>query len=145
MFIGRFQYAMDAKGRMMMPSEFRLLLGERFVVSRSLHESCKCLYVYPMEGWNAFTDKLKTIPMTDLDGQDVIRELFSEASLCKVDSHGRLLLPEHLRAYAELDKDVIVMGSLDHAEIWAKEGYESYKAQRTDRKETLKKLEAMGI
>lgn len=121
--MGEFQHTIDGKGRLIMPSRFRESLGESFVVTRGLDN---CLFVYPPGEWRALQEKLQVLPFTKADARAFVRFLFSGATECIVDRQGRILLPSHLREYARLEKDVVVIGVSTRVEIWSLEEWTRY-------------------
>ena len=118
MFMGEYRHTVDPKGRLIVPSKFRELLGTEFVVTRGLDG---CLFVYPMDSWTAYVDKLKKLPLTDKNARLFMRFLIAGANTCELDKQGRILLPATLREFAGLEKDVLLAGMLDHIEIWNEE------------------------
>lgn len=126
MFMGEYQHAVDPKGRLIVPAKFREELGETFVVTKGLDN---CLFVYPMNEWKSLETKLKTLPFTKADARAFARFFFSGATECELDKQGRILLPANLRDYAQLDKDVVVIGVSSRVEIWSKERWAGYSTQ----------------
>lgn len=126
MLIGEYQHAIDAKGRLIIPARFREELGETFLVTRGLDH---CLFVYPMDEWRSLEAKLKSLPMTQPGARAFVRFFFSGAAECTFDKQGRILIPGHLREYARLEKDVMIIGVSNRAEIWAKEEWDRYMQQ----------------
>ncbi len=116
MFLGQYSYTLDGKGRVTIPAAFRKALeGEKVVVTRGLD---RCLTVYPISVWQEIAAKVNALPITDPKGRALRRLLFADAVDAALDRQGRLLLPERLRAYAGLERDVVVVG-LDHfIELW---------------------------
>jgi len=123
MFMGEYLHTVDPKGRLIMPAKFREGLGEKFVATKGLDN---CLFVYPMEEWQALEQKLKSLPFTKSDARAFVRFFFSGATECELDKQGRILLPANLREYAKLDKDVVVIGVSSRVEIWSKDLWEQY-------------------
>ena len=113
MFSGEYSHALDTKNRLMLPSKLRDKLGKTLVLAKSVD---KCLSLYPMEGWEAFCQKLDSLP--DIETRRVKRFLFSAAFDTAIDGQGRILVPSNLCEYAGLVKDVTVIGVGDHVEIW---------------------------
>ncbi|MBE7037668.1 MAG: division/cell wall cluster transcriptional repressor MraZ [Ruminococcaceae bacterium] len=122
-FSGEYQHSVDAKGRMIVPLKFRELLGESFMVTRGLDN---CLFVYPKEAWEAFTLKLKALPISNTNARQFVRFFLSGAIECEVDKQGRILLPQNLRSYGELKKDVSVIGVGERVEIWDSDKWVDY-------------------
>ncbi len=115
MFMGEYRHTVDPKGRLIIPSKFRELLGNEFVVTRGLDG---CLFVYPMESWGAYVEELKKLPLTDKNARIFTRFLIAGATICELDRQGRILIPVTLREFADIKKDVLLAGMLDHIEIW---------------------------
>jgi len=109
---GEYSHSIDAKGRLFIPAKLREDLGTVFYVTVAPD---KCLAAYSSESWEQFLAKFKAMPQTK---KRMIRSLFAHAAKCELDTQGRILLPQKLRDYAELSKDVAVVGVGDHAEIW---------------------------
>ncbi len=123
MFMGEFQHSIDEKGRLTIPAKFRDGLGSSFVVTRGLD---RCLFVYPMDEWQALTEKLKTLPFTKADARAFTRFFFSGATECEWDKQGRVNIPSTLREHAHLNKECVVIGVSNRVEIWSKEEWENY-------------------
>lgn len=123
MFIGEYQHSLDNKGRIIIPSKFRIELGEVFVMTKGLDN---CLFVYPKREWEILEGKLKTLPLTNRDARAFVRFFFSGASECELDKQGRALIPPNLREHSKLEKDVVVIGVSTRLEIWSKEEWDGY-------------------
>ena len=109
---GEFEHNLDAKGRLFIPARMRDELGEVFYVTISME---KCLYAYSAERWQDLSDKASAMSYVD---QRKIRPIFAHAARCELDRQGRILLPQNLRDFAGLDKNVTVVGCNNHAEFW---------------------------
>ena len=109
---GEYQHSLDAKGRLFIPARLRDELGNEFYVTVS-PESCLC--AYSAENWQRFSDKIAQMSYAD---QQRMRILHALAARCELDSQGRVLLPQQLRDYAGLVKNVTVLGANNHAELW---------------------------
>ena len=121
MLTGEYQHNMDLKGRVTVPSKFREDLGDKFYVCKGLDG---CLFLLSQAQWDKLVEKVSAIPLAQ--GKGIQRYFFSGAAEVEPDKQGRILLPPHLREYAHLEKDVIVTGASDHAEIWDVERWQSY-------------------
>ena len=121
MFMGEYNHTIDAKGRVIVPSKFRETLGDEFVVTKGLDG---CLFVYDNNEWAAFEEKLKSLPITNKDARQFVRFFLAGAASVEVDKQGRILLPGSLREFAELIKDVVLIGVGSRIEIWRKERWE---------------------
>lgn len=126
MFMGEYQHTIDSKGRVIIPAKFREGLGEKFVATKGLDN---CLFLYPMNEWQALEKKLKALPFTRADARAFVRFFFSGATECELDKQGRILIPGNLREYARLEKDVVIIGVSNRVEIWSREVWEEYSAR----------------
>ena len=122
MFMGEYHHSIDAKGRLIIPSKLRDDLGENFIVTRGLDG---CLFLYPQEQWNAIINKYQELPDTK-DKRQFLRIFLSGATTCEYDKQGRINIPKPLTSYASLEKDCIIIGSLEKLEIWSKEKWEEF-------------------
>ena len=142
MLIGEYSHTIDSKGRMIVPAKFRTELGERFIVTKGFDG---CLYGYSLEEWKSIEEKIKTLPLiTGKDARNFTRFFFSSAIECELDSQGRILISQNLRAHAELVKEVIVIGVSTRIEIWSKEKWEEYNASQ-DTEDIAEKMTFLGI
>ena len=123
MFLGEYQHSIDAKGRLIVPARFREGLGSRFIVTKGLDN---CLFVYPQEEWKIFENKLKQLPLTNPGARKFVRFFFAGAIEFELDHQGRIVLPQHLREYAGLQKEIVSIGVNNRVEIWNKENWKSY-------------------
>ncbi len=121
MFMGEYNHSIDAKGRLIVPSKFREQLGAQFVVTKGLDG---CLFVYSKEEWERIETTFREKPLTSKDARKFMRFFFAGAADCEVDKQGRILIPNNLREYAAIDKDVVSVGVLSRVEIWSKERWE---------------------
>ena len=80
-----------------------------------------CLSIYPMDEWVAFEEKLRALPLTNKDARTFSRFFVAGATTCQLDKQGRILVPQTLRQFAGLDKDVVLTGNLNRIEVWSKE------------------------
>lgn len=121
MLLGEFNYNLDAKGRVFVPSKLRETLGDSFVLAKSMD---RCIAVYSLEMWQRYVDKLAAIP--EMKARSIRRFVFSTAVDATVDSQGRVVLSQALREYAGLEKEVVIIGAGDHAEIWDSKVWQNY-------------------
>ena len=123
MFMGEYQHAIDAKGRLFIPAKFREGLGDKFVLTKGLDG---CLFVYPPKDWTALEEKLRSLPFTRADARAFMRFFFSGATECDVDKQGRVLIPSNLREYAGVEKETMIIGVSSRVEIWARHRWQEY-------------------
>lgn len=129
MFMGEYHHTIDDKGRLVIPTKFRLKLGSEFIVARGIE---KCLYIYSMDDWNNLVSKLNTLPFTKRNARDFIRSFFSGATLCEFDRQGRTTITSILCTYANLTKDCVIIGANDRIEVWDKEAWDNFLNSNTD-------------
>ena len=113
MLIGEYNHTIDAKGRLNFPAKMREVLGESFIVTRGLDH---CLNVYSLEEWSKLEQSIGELPRNKR--RDIERFYFSGAVEVIPDRQGRIVISANLREYAKLDKNIVVVGASDHAEIW---------------------------
>ncbi|MFA6809117.1 MAG: division/cell wall cluster transcriptional repressor MraZ [Eubacteriales bacterium] len=123
MFMGEYLHTIDNKGRLIVPSRLREALGEKFIVTKGLDN---CLFVYPLDEWKNFEDKLRKLPVSQPKAREFVRFFFSGAAECELDKQGRILLPVNLRDYACLEKDVVIVGVMSRIEIWDNDRWKQY-------------------
>lgn len=126
MFIGEFHHTLDDKGRLAVPVKFRLALAEGAVVTRGLDRS---LFLYPKSEWEKLASKLAALPIGQADTRAFARLMLAGAMDVEVDKSGRVTVPEYLRQYAGLSKDVVVTGLYDRLEIWDEKAWNEYSAK----------------
>lgn len=123
-FLGEYEVAIDAKGRLMMPSGFRKQLPEdqnlQFVVNRGFE---KCLNLYTMQEWDKLTGKLSKLNDFNPKVQMLKRLMLNGASVLEPDGAGRILLPKSLQQYASLKKGLVFSANINKVEIWDKDSY----------------------
>jgi len=119
LLIGTYQHNIDSKGRVFVPVKLRADLGDRFIVSKGLDG---CLFVYSVEEWKRLEDEIRNLPFSQ--SRQIQRFLFAGASEAEVDSQGRVCVPQILREYAGLDKEVTIIGACSRAEIWSRSRWE---------------------
>ena len=124
MFRGRFEIAIDSKGRINVPSRFREVLGERDDERLIVTNFDDCLVAYPYNEWLELEKKASQLSMVRREVKAFLRFFVSGATECSLDKQGRVLLPPVLREYAGLEKEIVVIGQLNKIEIWSKERWE---------------------
>ena len=141
--MGEFRHAIDEKGRLTLPARIRDGLGAVFVATKGLDN---CLFLFPQAEWEGFEARARALPVTNGDARAYVRLLFSGASECRVDAQGRVLLPAALREYAALDREGLVLGVLNRAEVWAPEAWGRYRASTESASaEIAERMGALGL
>ncbi len=123
MLIGEYEHSLDAKGRLIMPVKLRNDIGEKFIITKGLDG---CLFVFSQTEWSNFESKLKELPLTNKNARDFVRFFLSGATECEIDKQGRFLIVNNLRTYANIEKEVIIIGVGTRIEIWNKETWKKY-------------------
>jgi len=126
MFLGEYSHSLDAKGRVVMPSKFRPGLERGCVLTKGQE---RCLYVFALDRWDGEAQRVLKLPRTDRRARNYARSFFASAIDQTLDKAGRCQIPESLRAYAGLSKDVTVVGVADRVEIWDTATWETVAAE----------------
>ena len=129
MFMGEYHHNIDDKARIVLPSKFRLELGDTFIVTRGLEG---CLFIYSKKEWDNIVSKLKTLPFTKKDARAFLRFFLSGATECQTDKQGRVAIPMPLATYASLKKECIIIGVNDRLEVWSEDKFQSYFKENED-------------
>lgn len=132
--MGEYKHNLDTKGRIIVPSKFRELLDEQFVITRGLD---RCLFAYTDDEWSRIEEKLKTLPLTKKDARKFTRLFFSGATNVEIDKQGRINIPQNLREYAGLSKDCTVIGVSSRIEIWDSSSWEDFYTESEDNFEDI--------
>lgn len=122
MFMGTSYNSIDEKNRVIVPAKLRAGLGKSCVVTRGLD---LCLYIYTLEDWEKQTEKISKLPESDPKVRAFIRHFCGNAQECEFDKQGRINIPQELKNYAGIEKELVTMGAMSKIEIWAKEVWEA--------------------
>jgi transcriptional regulator MraZ len=141
-FTGEYRHAVDGKGRIAVPSRFRAQLTEGLVVAQWLDS---CLAIFPAKAWEELAVRVGGLPMTDANARLLQRRLFAGALETELDRQGRVLVPQGLRSWAGLEAEAMVLGSRDHAEIWAPDRWDDYRRALEDPDEFARAIAGLGI
>lgn len=146
MFVGKYNNSIDSKNRLIVPARFREELRGKCIIAKALD---KCLTIYTMEEWKKFVDKLDELPTSNPNSRRVKRHFHSSAAECDIDKQGRLTIPQELREYAGITKDLITVGSNRTIEVWSREYWEAELDPQTgellDASEVAEGLEVYGF
>lgn len=122
MFYGEYYHSIDRKGRLVLPSRIREVAKtnfvEKFFVTRGLD---KCLFMFGENEWLSQEQKFKTLSFTKTESRQFNRLFFSGAVEAESDKQGRILIPQYLKDYAGIKKEVVIVGVSNRLEIWAKD------------------------
>lgn len=143
MFIGEYSHTIDSKKRLAIPSKFRKELGGRAVITRGIDN---CLVIYPIEEWENLAKKLGSLPTTQIDSRKFSRIMLAGAMDSKLDNLGRILIPDYLKDYASLKKNVVIIGIFNRLEIWDEANWQEYK-KKTEMSvgDIAERLKEMGV
>ncbi len=142
MFTGEYRHTLDDKGRLAVPARFRAQLEDGAVVSRWIDG---CLAIHTRTGWDALAEKVAALPITDAASRLFGRSIFAGASETEIDRQGRILLPSYLREGIGLEGEAVVVGSRDHAEIWAPATWADYRRAMDDPAAFAQAIQGLGI
>ncbi|MFA6348198.1 MAG: division/cell wall cluster transcriptional repressor MraZ [Candidatus Paceibacterota bacterium] len=123
MIIGQYSYNLDPKKRLTIPTKFRSVLSDGAVLTRGIDG---CLFLYPLKQWEELAEKMSKLPLSAINARNFSRVMLAGAMDVKIDSLGRILIPDYLKDYALLDKKVVVAGLYDRIEIWNEEKWKKY-------------------
>ena len=143
MFKGRYDHAVDGKGRASLPARFREaitgLSDDRIILTYALDAEHPHLDAYPLSGWRLFEEKLAAKPMFD-PGVTVLKRLYvANAVECPLDGHGRILIPPQHREFARIGKDVVWLGMNRIVELWQPEEWRKAEAEAMGRIEEVRR------
>ncbi len=124
MFIGEYQHALDDKGRLAVPVKFRADLRGGAVVTRGLDS---CLFLYTKKAWAELAERLAKLPIAKANSRAFARLMLAGAMDVSIDSQGRVLLPDYLREYAGIKRQLVVAGLYNRLELWDQKTWASYK------------------
>lgn len=142
LLIGEYEHTLDEKKRVSLPKAFRAALGKRVVMTRGFDN---CLFVYARPAWDKVAEKLQSLSFVQTDTRGFNRFMLSGAAEVDVDGVGRILIPDHQKAFAGLKKNVVFAGVSDRVEIWDRARWQTYKARiEKDAEKMAAKLGEIG-
>ncbi|MDH4227544.1 MAG: division/cell wall cluster transcriptional repressor MraZ [Deltaproteobacteria bacterium] len=144
MFRGRYEHTLDAKGRLSIPSRFREELTENYDGRLVITTFDSCLIAYPYQEWRVLEERIAGLPEFKKDTRAFLRFFYSSAADCPIDKLGRILIPQPLRDYAKLDKDVVLVGAFKQFEVWSKAMWDVAEASAS-KEDIASILERLGI
>ena len=143
MLLGEYQHNLDAKGRMAIPAKFREKLTAGAIITRGIDN---CLFVFANAEWDVLAKKLIALPLAQANSRAFVRLMLSGATDVVIDNQGRILVPDYLRKYAGLTKEVVVAGLYNRIEIWDEATWKVYKAKTESASEEIaEQLGELGI
>lgn len=143
MFIGEYQHNLDSKGRVAIPVKYRRDLGAGAIITRGLD---RCLFIFGIKEWEILAQKLNAMPFAKADVRAFTRSLLAGAMDVQLDKQGRILIPDYLRSYSNLKKQVVISGAYSRIEIWDTQSWQEYKSKmESSGDEIAEKLGELGI
>jgi len=143
MLLGEYKHSLDIKGRVAIPAKFREELNAGAIITRGLD---KCLFVFGTKEWENLVQKLLSLPLAQSNSRAFVRLMLAGASQVDFDNQGRILIPEYLRRYAGLKKQVVIAGLYSRMEIWDEETWENYKTKTESASDEIaERLSELGI
>ena len=139
---GEFQNNLDAKGRLIVPAKLKEELGEKFMITKGIE---KCLYVYPLDSWRVMEETREGLDFFNPAARKFERYFFGSAEICEVDKQGRVLIPQTLRKFAGIEKEVFTIGTGTKLEIWNKDDYESYMDDNYEPESLSEEFSSLGV
>lgn len=124
-YIGSYRHSIDAKGRLSLPAKFRSGDQESFILTRGLNRT---IFVYPEEEWRKTIAKLTEIQRTRREARKLILNVTAFAAEVEIDRQGRISIPQSLLEWGELDREALVVGTIQKIEIWRPERFEAFVA-----------------
>jgi MraZ protein len=117
MFMGTVYNSIDEKNRMIVPAKLRANLGNRCILTKGLD---RCLYIYAVQDWEEQMAKISKLPESDPKVRAFIRHFCANATECEFDRQGRIVIPQELKGYADIEKELVTMGAMSKIEVWSK-------------------------
>lgn len=143
MFIGEYSHNLDDKGRVAVPSKFRIRLNKGAVVTRGIDN---CLFLYTKDEWQKLAEKLAALPISQANNRAFARLMLAGAMDVELDKQGRIILPEYLRQFAQIKKEVVIAGLYDRLEIWDQVIWNKYKIQtESQSSEIAERMAELGV
>jgi len=142
-FLGEYVHGIDEKNRLAIPARFRQDLADGLYLTKGVD---RCLYVLTPDGWNRLADRIAGLPSMQADARKIQRHFFSGAAPLVPDKLGRIVVPQSLRAYANLENEVVIAGVHSRIEIWRRESWDEEQARIDEQTATIaEQMASLGI
>ena len=143
MLIGQYKHTIDSKKRLALPVKFRGELGSKVIITKGVEN---CLVIYTEKEWEVISQKLGNLPMSQGEARSFTRHLLASATEVMLDKLGRILIPDYLKIYADLEKNAVVCGLSNRLEVWDEKKWENYRKDAEKGVEKIvSKLGPLGI
>lgn len=124
LFLGEYDHALDERSRLMLPRKIRQEIEAREIVLARGYDGC--IFGFDIQAWETEAQKHLETPVTDQKARETRRYLFSGAEKVEMDKLGRIVLPQTLKTYASIIRDIKVVGTGDHFELWDTKRWQEY-------------------
>lgn len=143
MLIGQYQHTIDSKKRLALPSKFRGELGDKVIITKGIEN---CLVVYTEKEFMIMSEKLSNLTISQPEARSFTRTMLAGAMEVSLDKLGRVLVPDYLKKYAGLNKNVVICGLSNRLEIWDSENWDVWTREAEKGvSEMVSKLGGLGI
>ncbi|MDO8470284.1 MAG: division/cell wall cluster transcriptional repressor MraZ [bacterium] len=143
MLLGEYKHTVDSKGRIAVPAKFRDAFVAGAIITRGLDRS---LFIFSMVEWEALAKKLVALPIAQGNSRAFARLMLAGAMDVKLDQQGRILIPDYLREYAGIGKQVVLAGLMSRIEVWDADAWQAYKAKTESASDEIaEQLGELGI
>lgn len=143
MLIGEYKHNLDNKGRVALPAKFKNKFAEGLILTRGIDQ---CIFGFPKSEWEKVVKKIAELPLSQGNARAFARLILAGAFEAEIDNQRRILIPESLRKYANLEKKIVIVGMYTRIEIWSEKNWEEYKKQSEESaQEIAEKLSDLGI
>ena len=130
MFIGEYRHTLDDKGRIAIPAKLRYSKVGEYEYWVATKGFDRCLFLYPRHEWERIVKKInERLSFTKKEDRSFLRMFISPATEQAVDRQGRIAIPQSLREYAGIQKEVVTLGAVNRIEIWSEETWNRYKEE----------------
>lgn len=136
---GTYEHSLDNAGRLIVPSKLREKLGSSFYLAVGVKEN---LTLYPMAAWEKLQERVSQLSTSQAAAMDVF---FASAQLCEADKQWRFQVPSYLKEYAKIDRDVVITGNNDRAQIWSSDNWKAKTRQQLNPETIANLMETLGI
>ena len=132
-FAGEYSNTLDSKNRVNIPAKFRKALDpindRTFVITRGFD---RCLTLYPIQEWNVVEQQLASLSSIRNRNREFVRSIVRYASYVQYDRQGRIIIPDNLKLYASIEKEVSIIGMITKIELWSPEKIKKYDSDQVD-------------
>lgn len=134
-FKGRELYSVDSKGRVNLPAKMRKSMSpdanDTFVITRGPDDD-PCIYAYPMDEWRKFEENLKQLNQFNERERFFLRTLLYWSDEVTLDKQFRITIPKSLLDFTKIEKEALILGAMDHVEIWEPKIFDTYLGRKTE-------------